>query len=81
MFFYNFLTFEQHIKMLTNNLSKAVGILNKVKIYLNKPALLSLYSTFFYSQLYYGLLRERERENIQNNLSSTKIGSCKLKYT
>ena len=46
------LTFEPHIKMLTNKLAKAVGILNKVKTYLNKPTLLSLYYAFFYSQLH-----------------------------
>ena len=33
--------------MLTNKLSKAVGILTKVKTCLNKPALLSLYYAFF----------------------------------
>ena len=42
--------------MLTKKLAKAVGILNKVKTYLNKPILLSLYCTFFHSQLHYGLL-------------------------
>ena len=31
----NFLTSKPHIKMLTNKLAKAVGILNKVKRYLN----------------------------------------------
>ena len=38
----NSLKFEPHIKMLTSKLSKKVGILNKVKTYLNKPALFSL---------------------------------------
>ena len=38
----NYLMFEPHSKMLTKKLSKAIGILNKVKTYLNKPALLSL---------------------------------------
>ena len=53
---YNYFTFEQRIKMLTNKLSKTVGILNKVKTYLSKSALLSLHCAFFYFQLYYGLL-------------------------
>ena len=48
--------FKSHIKMFTNKLSNAIVILNTVKTYLNKPALLSLYYAFFYSQLYYGLL-------------------------
>ena len=42
--------------MLTNKLSKAVRILKKVKTYLNKPALFSLYYAFLHSQLYSGLL-------------------------
>ena len=41
----NSLTFQPHIKMLSYKLEKAVGILNKVKTYPNKPTLLSLYST------------------------------------
>ena len=41
----NSLMFEPHIKMLLNKLAKAVEILNKAKTYLNKPTLLSLYSS------------------------------------
>ena len=42
--------------MLTKKLSRAVGVLSKVKLFLNKSSLLSLYYGIFHSHLQYGIL-------------------------
>ena len=50
------LSFKTHINMLTKKLSRAVGVLSKVKLFLNKSSLLSLYYGIFHSHLQYGIL-------------------------
>ena len=54
--FDNRLSFEKHINNLVKKLSKAVGILCKVKNFLNSQALLQLYYAIFPSHLQYGLI-------------------------
>ena len=54
--FDNRLSFEKHIHNLVKKLSKAVGILCKVKNFLNSQALLQLYYAIFHSHLQYGLI-------------------------
>ena len=49
------LSFKTHINMLTK-ISRAVGVLSKVKLFLNKSSLLSLYYGIFHSHLQYGIL-------------------------
>ena len=50
------LTFEIHIKTLEANLSKAVGIICKLKVVLLKDALIKLYYALFHPHLLYGLV-------------------------
>ena len=45
------LSFKTHIDMLTKKLSRAVGVLSKVTLFLNKSSLLSLYYGIFHSHL------------------------------
>ena len=54
--FDNSLSFKLHIDKLTKKLSRSVGILAKLKPYLNSKALLSLYYAIFHSHLQYGLI-------------------------
>ena len=49
-------TFEIHIKILETNLSKAVGIICKLKFVLPKDALIKLYYALFHPHLLYGLV-------------------------
>ena len=53
------LTFEIHIKTLEANLSKAVGIICKLKFVLPKDALIKLYYALFHPHLLYGLVIRR----------------------
>ena len=50
------LSFKNHITLLEKKLSRAVGILTKIKPFLNTKALLSLYYAIFHSNLHYGLI-------------------------
>ena len=50
------LSFLYHIKKLVNKLSKSVGILNKVKPFLNAFTLLQLYYSIFHSYFRYGII-------------------------
>ena len=50
------LSFNTYINKLTKKLSKAVGVLSIVKLFLNKSSLLSLYYGIFHSHLQYGIL-------------------------
>ena len=50
------LAFESHIKILETNLSKAVGIICKLKFVLPKDALIKLYYALFHPHLLYGLV-------------------------
>ena len=50
------LTFESHIKILETNLSKAVGIICKLKFVLPKDALIKLYYALFQPHLLYSLV-------------------------
>ena len=50
------LTFENHIKILETNLSKAVGFICKLKFVLPKDALIKLYYALFHPHLLYGLV-------------------------
>ena len=50
------LTWKCHTHMVTNKLSKVIGILNRLKHVYPQNALLSIYHYFFASHLNYGLL-------------------------
>ena len=50
------LSFNCHIKNLIKRLSQSVGILAKVKPFLNTKALLNLYYAIFHSHLQYNLI-------------------------
>lgn len=52
----NCLCFKSHINTLEKKLSRAVGILAKVKPFLNKKAMLLLYYAIFHSHLQYGII-------------------------
>ena len=52
----NKLTFGPHIAHLESKLSRAIGILSKLKHFLPSPLLLKLYYALFHSNLLYGLL-------------------------
>ena len=54
--FDNSLSFEPHINNLARKLSKAVGILSKVKVYLNTSALCSLHYALFHCHIQYGII-------------------------
>ena len=50
------LSFNAHIDTLSKKLSRAVGILCKLQLFLNKTTLLNLYYALFHSHIQYGLL-------------------------
>ena len=50
------LTWESHIQYLEKQLSQAVGIIAKMRHYLNHENLIALYYVFFYSHLLYAFL-------------------------
>ena len=50
------LTWKNHITMITNNLSKVIGILNRLKNIYPQQALLFIYNALFVSHMTYGLL-------------------------
>ena len=50
------LSFDCHIKNLIKRLSRSVGILAKIKPFLNTKALLNSYYAVFHSHLQYGLI-------------------------
>ena len=50
------LSFLSHIKKVENKLSKSVGILNKVKPFLNASTLLQLYCSIFHSYLQFSII-------------------------
>ena len=50
------LTWKCHINMVTNKLSKVIGILNRLTHVYPQNALLSIYHSLFASHLNYGLL-------------------------
>ena len=56
LIFHNSLPFEPRINNLARKLSKAVGILSKVKVYLNASALCSLYYALFHCHIQYGII-------------------------
>ena len=56
LIFDNSLSFEPHINNLARKLSKAVGILSKVKVYLNTSALCSLYYALFQCHIQYRII-------------------------
>ena len=49
------LTWNNHINDLSKKCSSSIGILNKVKNFLQEPALLSLYNTLILSHINYGI--------------------------
>ena len=49
------LTWKNYITMITNKLSKVIGILNRLKFFYPQQALLSIYNALFLSHLTYGL--------------------------
>ena len=52
----NKLNFRDHIKLIEMKIARSVGILNKLKHYLNKPSLKKLYHFLISSHINYGLL-------------------------
>ena len=50
------LNWQQHIKCVKNKISKGAGIIYKVKPLLNESTLLTLYYSFVYPYLYYGII-------------------------
>ena len=50
------LTWKCHINMVTNKISKVIGILNRLRHVFQQNALLSIYHSLFASHLNYGLL-------------------------
>ena len=61
---------KNHITMITNKLSKVIGILNRLKNVYPQRALLSVYNALFLSHMTYGLLLwgyQVEQVSIQKN--------------
>ena len=50
------LTWKNHITMITNKLSKVIGILNRLKNIYPQQVLLSIYNALLLSHMTYGLL-------------------------
>ena len=73
------LTWEPHIQYLEKKLSQAVGIIAKMRHYLNLENLIALYYVFFYSHLLYGILgwgwasqtRKKPIQILQNKVLKT----------
>ena len=63
----NFLSWDFHITQLSNKLSRANGILSKLRNFTTKETLLSVYYAIFYSHMIYGfLVWSNNYKNIEN---------------
>ena len=82
LIFDNSLSFEPHINNLARKLSKAVGILSKVKVYLNTLALCSLYYALFHCHIQYGIItwsstyKKHFKEVVTLQNKAVKIVGC-----
>ena len=73
------LSFKTHINMLTKKLSRAVGVLSKVKLFLNRSSLLSLYYGIFHSHLQYGILAwSATYKSYYNKIAILQIKAVKI---
>ena len=67
------LTWKCHINMVANEISKVIGILNKLKDVFPENALLSIYHSLFASHLKYGLLLWGTHVNRVSKLQKKKL--------
>ena len=65
------LTLKNHITMITNKLSKVIGILNRLKNIYLQQALLSIYNVLFLSHMtyYYWVIRFNRYQNYRKKIS------------
>ena len=52
----NNLNYKEHINNLTKKINKSIGIINKIKFFLLKSTLITLYYSIIFSYIYYGNL-------------------------
>ena len=69
------LTWKHHNTMITNKLSKVIGILNRLKNIYPQQALLSIYNVLLLSHMTYGLLlwgnQVEQVSKLQKKINST----------
>ena len=64
--------------MLTKKLSCAVGVFSKVKLFLNKSSLFSLYYAIFHSPLQYGILAWSATYKSYNRIATLQNKAAKI---
>ena len=67
------LTWNDHIHILENKLSKNIGLLYRAKPYLDKNTMTTLYFSFFYSYLNYGNIKLRKIASQQRQAVNAKM--------
>ena len=75
------LKWKSHIKAISNKISKALGVMNRLKNYIPKSALLKIYNALVLSRLNYGLIVWNQKSKILVNLQKKAIRIvCNAKY-
>ena len=67
------LTWNDHIHILENKLSKNIGLLYRAKPYLDKNTMTTLYFSFFHSYLNYGNIKLRKIASQQRQAVNAKM--------
>ena len=62
------LSWKTHIKYIENKISKNISILFKVRPFLNKMSLLSLYYCYIHSYIYYGSVSSRKKQTVNKSM-------------
>ena len=72
------LTFEEHLKNVTNKTNKTIGLLRKFSNLLPRQALVTIYKTFIRSHLYYGdvLYDKAFNNSFDAKMESIQYNAC-----
>ena len=72
------LTFEEHLKVITTKVNKTIGLLHKLQKTLPRPVLMTMYKAFVRPHLDYGdiIYNEAYNETFQQKLESIQYNAC-----
>ena len=72
------LTFEEHLKVITTKVNKTIGLLHKLQKALPRPVLMTMYKAFVRPHLDYGdiIYNEAYNETFQQKLESIQYNAC-----
>ena len=72
------LTFEEHLKVITTNVNRTMGLLRKLQETLPRPVLMTMYKAFVRPHLNYGdiIYDEAYNETFHQKLESIQYSAC-----